>query len=155
MEDIVFSCTPGDGNCFSLLEPVINLDPLFAWGYSEVACSVDDGGLGNRDRKGYQTDVTDEGWAFVAPYLALCRDDATQRDYPLRAVLNAVRYVAKSGCPWRMLPNDLPPWYVVYQQMRRWMEARCFETMVEDLRQLLREYAGRKRHIAVARKATC
>ena len=99
--------------------------------------------------------MTDEGWAFVAPYLALCRDDATQRDYPLRAVLNAVRYVAKSGCPWRMLPNNLPPWYVVYQQMRRWMEARCFETMVEDLRQLLREYAGRKRHIAVARKATC
>jgi len=100
--------------------------------------------MGNRDRQGYQTDVTDEEWGFVAPYLALCREDATQRDYPLRAVFNAVRYVAKSGCPWRMLPNDLPPWYVVYQQMRRWIEARCFETMVEDLRKLLREYAGRK-----------
>ena len=74
----------------------------------------------------------------------MCREDATQRDYPLRAVFNAVRYVAKSGCPWRMLPNDLPPWYVVYQQMRRWIDARCFETMVEDLRKLLREYAGRK-----------
>ncbi len=100
--------------------------------------------MGNRNRQGYQTDVTDEEWAFVAPYLALCREDATQRDYPLRAVFNAVRYVAKSGCPWRMLPNDLPPWYVVYQQMRRWIDARCFETMVEDLRKLLREYAGRK-----------
>lgn len=100
--------------------------------------------MGNRDRQGYQTDVTDEEWAFVAPYLALCREDATQRDYSLRAVFNAVRYVAKSGCPWRMLPNDLPPWYVVYQQMRRWIDARCFETMVEDLRKLLREYAGRK-----------
>ena len=43
-----------------------------------------------------------------------------------------------------MLPNDLPPWYVVYQQMRRWIDARCFETMVEDLRILLREYAERK-----------
>ena len=100
--------------------------------------------MGNRNRQGYQTDVTDEEWAFVCPYLALCREDATQRDYPLRAVFNAVRYVAKSGCPWRMLPNDLPPWYVVYQQMRRWIDARCFETMVEDLRKLLREYAGRK-----------
>jgi transposase len=100
--------------------------------------------MGNRDRQGYQTDVTDEEWVFVAPYLALCREDAAQRDYPLRAVFNAVRYVAKSGCPWRMLPNDLPPWYVVYQQMRRWIDARCFETMVEDLRKLLREYAGRK-----------
>jgi transposase len=55
-----------------------------------------------------------------------------------------LRYVAKTGCHWRMLPNDLPPWAVVYQQMRRWIDARCFETMVEDLRILLREFAGRK-----------
>jgi transposase len=100
--------------------------------------------MGNRDRTGYQTDVTDEEWAFVVPYLALCREDAAQRDYPLRAVFNALRYVAKTGCHWRMLPNDLPPWHVVYQQMRRWIDARCFETMVEDLRILLREFAGRK-----------
>jgi len=100
--------------------------------------------MGNRDRLSYQTDVTDEEWAFVAPYLALCREDAAQRDYPLRAVFNALRYVAKTGCHWRMLPNDLPPWHVVYQQMRRWIGARCFEIMVEDLRILLREFAGRK-----------
>jgi transposase len=100
--------------------------------------------VGNRDRRGYQTDVTDEEWAFVAPYLVLCREDARQREYPLRAVFNALRYVAKTGCHWRMLPNDLPPWQVVYQQMRRWIDARCFETMVEDLRGLLREYAGRE-----------
>jgi transposase len=87
--------------------------------------------VGNRDRTGYQTDVTDEEWAFVAPYLAHCREDARQREYPLRAVFNALRYVAKTGCRWRMLPNDLPPWQVVYQQMRRWIDARCFETMVE------------------------
>lgn len=80
----------------------------------------------------------------MAPYLALCREDARQREYSLRAVFNALRYVAKTGCHWRMLPNDLPPWQVVYQQMRRWIDARCFETMVEDLRGLLREYAGRK-----------
>ncbi|HWG21543.1 MAG TPA: IS5 family transposase [Terracidiphilus sp.] len=100
--------------------------------------------MGNRDRRSYQTDVTDEEWCFVAPYLALCREDAGQREYPLRSVFNALRYIAKTGCHWRMLPNDLPPWPVVYQQMRRWIDARCFETMVEDLRTLLREYAGRK-----------
>jgi transposase len=100
--------------------------------------------MGNRDRRSYQTDVTDEEWSFVAPYLALCREDAGQREYPLRSVFNALRYIAKTGCHWRMLPNDLPPWPVVYQQMRRWIDARCFETMVEDLRTLLREYAGRK-----------
>jgi transposase len=88
--------------------------------------------------------VTDEEWSFVAPYLALCREDAGQRKYPLRSVFNALRYIARTGCHWRMLLNDLPPWPVVYEQSRPWMDTRCFETTVEDLRTLLREYAGRK-----------
>ena len=97
-----------------------------------------------RVRSGYPSDVSDEEWAFVAPYLALCREDAAQRDYPLRDVFNALRYIAKTCSQWRLMPHDLPPWAAVYQQMRRWMEARCFEIMVEDLRVLLREFAGRK-----------
>ena len=100
--------------------------------------------MGNRGRQGYPTDVTDEEWSFVAPYLALCREDAAQRDYRLRAVFNALRYVAKTGGHWRMLPNDLPPRYAVYRQMRRWIDAGCLEAMVEDLRILLREFAGRE-----------
>ena len=100
--------------------------------------------MGKGVRSGYGSDVTDKEWAFVAPYLALCREDAEQRDYALRDVFNALRYMARTGSQWRMMPNDLPPWNVVYQQMRRWMAARCFETMVEDLRILLREFAGRK-----------
>lgn len=105
---------------------------------------ADDGGMEKRVRSGYPSDISDEEWVFVAPYLALCREDAAQRDYALRDVFNALRYIAKTGSQWRFLPNDLPPWTVVYQQMRRWMEARCFEIMVEDLRILLREFAGRK-----------
>jgi transposase len=105
---------------------------------------ADDGGMEKRVRSGYPSDVSDDEWAFVAPYLALCREDAPQRDYALRDVFNAVRYVAKTGSQWRFLPNDLPPWEAVYQQMRRWIDARCFEIMVEDLRILLREFAGRK-----------
>ena len=97
-----------------------------------------------RVRSGYPSDVSDEEWAFVAPYLALCREDAAQRDYPLRDVFNALRYIAKTCSQWRLMPHDLPPWAAVYQQMRRWVEARCFEIMVEDLRVLLREFAGRK-----------
>jgi transposase len=97
-----------------------------------------------RVRSGYPSDVSDEEWAFVAPYLALCREDAAQRDYLLRDVFNALRYIAKTGSQRRFLPNDLPPWSAVYQQMRRWIDARCFEIMVEDLRILLREFAGRK-----------
>jgi transposase len=105
---------------------------------------VDPGVVGRRERRGYPSDVTDEEWALVAPYLALCREDAGQREYPLRDVFNGLRYVVRTGCQWRYLPNDLPPWDVVYQQVQRWIRARCFETMVEDLRMLLREFAGRK-----------
>ena len=78
------------------------------------------------------------------PILPLCREDATQREYPLREVFNGLRSIVKTGNQWRLMAHDLPPRYVVYQQMRRWMAARCFEAMVEDLRKLLREYAGRK-----------
>ena len=79
----------------------------------------------------------------MAPYLALCREDAPQRSHSLRALFNGLRYIMKSGMPWRMMPHDLPPWRVVYHQMQRWIRAGCFETMVEDLRSLLRELAGR------------
>lgn len=105
---------------------------------------VDDGRMGNKGQVGYPSDVSDEEWAFVAPYLALCREDSEQRDYSLRAVFNGLRYIVRTGGQWRYMPNDLPPWPVVYQQTQRWIRARCFETMVEDLRMLLREFSGRK-----------
>jgi transposase len=95
-------------------------------------------------KSGYPSDVSDEEWAFVAPYLALCREDARQREYSLRSVFNALRWLVRSGAHWRMMPNDLPPWPAVYQQTQRWIRASCFEAMVEDLRMLLREFTGRK-----------
>jgi transposase len=52
--------------------------------------------------------------------------------------------VARTGCQWRYLPNELPPWEAVYQQMQRWLRPGVFEAMLEDLRSLLREFAGRK-----------
>src|SRR5229473_2637324 len=100
--------------------------------------------MGNKGRVGYPSDVSDEEWAFVVPYLLLCREDAPQREYSLRAVFNGLRYLVRTGCQWRYLPHDLPPWPVVYQQTQRWIESHCFETMVEDLRLLLREFTGRK-----------
>ena len=100
--------------------------------------------MGNKGQVGYPSDVTDEEWSFVVPYLLLCREDAPQREYSLRAVFNGLRYLVRTGCQWRYLPHDLPPWPVVYQQTQRWIESHCFETMVEDLRLLLREFTGRK-----------
>src|SRR3954470_19389992 len=91
----------------------------------------------------YPSDVSDEEWAFVAPYLTLMREDAPQRDHTLRAVFNALRWTVRAGAPWRLLPHDFPPWPAVYQQTRRWLAAGCFEAVVHDLRAVLRLAAGR------------
>src|SRR4051812_13580166 len=95
------------------------------------------------NRKPYPSDVSDEEWAFVAPYLALVREDAPQRAHDLREVSNGLRWVVRTGSPWRYMPHDLPPWEAVYQQTRRWLSAEVFEAMVHDLRMLLRLSAGR------------
>ena len=95
-------------------------------------------------RKPYPSTVTDEEWAFVAPYLTLCREDAPQRQHALRDVYNALRWLVRAGAPWRYLPNDFPPWEMVYQQTQRWIAAGCFEAIVHDLRALLRMTEGRE-----------
>jgi transposase len=94
-------------------------------------------------RKPYPTDVSDDEWAFVAPYVALVREDAPQRRHDLREVCNAVRWLVHTGAPWRYLPGDLPPWPAVSQQTRRWVAAGVFAAMVHDLRELLRWTEGR------------
>lgn len=94
-------------------------------------------------RQPYPSDVTDDEWAFVAPYLTLMTEDAPQQDHPLREVFNGLRWLVRTGAPWRMLPHDLPPWWTVYQQTQRWRRAGVFEDIVRDLRMLLREVAGR------------
>jgi len=94
-------------------------------------------------RKPYPTDVSDEEWAFVAPYLTLMTPDAPQRDYSLREVFNATRWIVRAGAPWRYLPNDFPRWETVYQQTHRWLKAGSFEAIVHDLRELLRLAQGR------------
>jgi transposase len=95
------------------------------------------------NRKAYPSDVSDEEWAFCAPYLTLMREDAPQREHALRELFNGLRWFVRAGCPWRMMPNDLPPWAAVYQQTQRWLRAGCFESMAEDLRLLLRLASGR------------
>jgi transposase len=94
-------------------------------------------------RKPYPSDVTDEEWCLVVPYLTLMREDAEQRQHSLRELFNALRYVIRYGIAWRAMPNDFPPWFAVYQQSQRWLAAGCFETLAQDLRAVLRLAAGR------------
>src|SRR5579871_2187265 len=96
------------------------------------------------DRSAYPSDVSDEEWAFLTPYLRLMREDARPRDYTLREVFNGLRWMVRTGAQWRQMPHDLPPWYTVHQQTQRWLKAGVFETMVNDLRALLRLAVGRQ-----------
>lgn len=95
-------------------------------------------------RKGYPSDVSDEEWEFCEPYLTLMKEEAPQRTHSLREIFDALRWFMRAGCPWRMMPHDLPPWPAVQQQTQRWLKAGCFEAMVHDLRLLLRVGAQRK-----------
>ena len=98
----------------------------------------------------YPSDVSDEEWAFVAPYLALLAPKAAQRKHELRTVYNGLRWMVRSGAPWRYLPGDFPPWPAVYQQTQRWIKAGVFEAMAYDLRILLRGVSGRRAHPSAA-----
>jgi transposase len=93
--------------------------------------------------RSYPSDVSDEEWAFCAPYLTLMNEQAPQRKHSLRAIFNALRWLVRAGCSWRMMPNDLPPWPAVQQQTQRWVRAGSFEAIAHDLRLLLRLAAQR------------
>ena len=91
----------------------------------------------------YPSDTTDEEWEFVASYLTLMKENAPQREYDLREVFDALRWMCRSGSPWRYLPHHFPPWQVVYQQTQRWIRAGVFEAIVNDLRAVIRKAQGR------------
>ncbi len=111
-------------------------------------------------RKPYPSDVSDDEWALVAPYLTLLPESAKQREHPLREVFNGLRCLVRYGVAWRAIPplafhrlspiepwpaspNDLPPWHAVYEQAQRWLRAGCFEMLAHDLRAVLRLASGR------------
>jgi transposase len=106
------------------------------------------------NRKLSPSDASDEEWAFVAPYLALVREDAPQRTHDLREVLNGLRWVVRTGSAWRYMPHDLPPWEAVYQQTRRWLvDSRTLRSTPESGRRAGYDGAKRKKgtkvHVAV------
>lgn len=91
----------------------------------------------------YPSDIGDEEWSLVVPYLTLMAETAPQRQHRLRELFNGLRYVIRCGIAWRAMPNDLPPWFAVSQQARRWLAAGVFETLAQDLRAVLRLAAER------------
>lgn len=86
------------------------------------------------NRRAYPSDVDDETYHFLLPYLVLSPEHAAQRKYPLREVLNALLWMSRTGAQWEYLPHDFPPPEIVRSQAKRWFEAHCFENAVHDLR---------------------
>jgi transposase len=95
------------------------------------------------NRKPYPSDVSDEECHFVAPYLALVREDALQWRHDLREVFNGLRWLVRTGAGWRMLPHDFLRWDAAYQQTRRWLDVDGFAAIAHDLRILVRLDLGR------------
>jgi putative transposase len=89
-------------------------------------------------RRAYQTDLSDEEWEILKPYLPVPRASGRPRLHPLREILDAVFYVVRGGCAWRLLPHDFPPWKTVYHYFRYWRLDGTWERMHSALRKQVR-----------------
>ncbi len=86
-------------------------------------------------RKSYQTDLSDKEWQKVEPYIPKPKTKrGRKREHPLRELINAIFYVVRSGCAWRLLPHDFPPWKTVYHYFRLWRLEGIWERMNAALR---------------------
>ncbi len=96
------------------------------------------------DSRRYPTDLSDEEWRLLKPQLPAPKRRGRPRLHSPREILDAVFYVLKSGCQWRMLPRDFPPWKTVFHYFRKWRIDGTWETMNRALRRRLREKLGRQ-----------
>jgi transposase len=94
-------------------------------------------------RRGYPSDLTDAQWALIEPLLPEPSAEGRREKHPRREIVNAILYVVRSGCPWRYLPADLPPWQTVYWYFVRWEDAGVTEKLLATLRIKARVADGR------------
>ena len=97
-------------------------------------------------RKTYPTDLSDAEWARIQPHLSVPKAPGRPRVHPLREILNAIFYIVRSGCAWRLLPHDFPPWKTVHHYFRIWRLDGVWERLNTALRQRLRVRLGRNPH---------
>jgi putative transposase len=102
------------------------------------------------ERTPYPTDVTDEQWKLIEPFLPEAKPGGRPRKTDLREVLNALFYLVRTGCQWRMLPHEFPPWRTCYNYYRAWIDSGTWEEIVYLLRTDVRVEAGRNYQPRVA-----
>jgi putative transposase len=95
------------------------------------------------ESKRYPTDLSDEEWGLLETYLPASKWRGRPRLHSPREILNAVFYLLKSGCQWRMLPREFPPWKTVFHYFRAWRLDGTWERLNRTMRRLMREKLGR------------
>ncbi len=94
-------------------------------------------------KRSYPTDLSDAEWGCLEPHVPPPNKRGRPRAHAAREILDAVFYVLKSGCPWRLMPRDFPPWETVYWWFGRWRADGTFEQLNAALREILRAHSGR------------
>ena len=95
------------------------------------------------ERKAYPSDLTDAEWEILAPFIPEVSEEATVPTVARREIVNGILYVLRSGCPWRLMPHDLPAWGTVYYYFRTWRIAGIWDQALEALRKQMRQTQGR------------
>jgi transposase len=96
-------------------------------------------------RPPYPTDLSDREWNLIKHLVPEAKPGGRPEAYPKREILNAIFYLLRSGCSWRMLPHDLPPWRIVYHYFRQWQQDGTWQVMHDMLRGEVRVAAGKHR----------
>lgn len=95
-------------------------------------------------RRIYSSDLTDQEWALLKELIPSAKTGGRPRSTDIREVLNAIFYILRAGCAWRLLPHDFPNWKTVYHYWRDWRKTGLWEHINADLRQILRRKIGRE-----------
>mgnify|MGYP001578786908 CR=1 FL=1 len=98
----------------------------------------------NKKRKGYPSDLTDKQWKVIESLIPAAKRGGRPRTTDMREMLNAVIYVVKSGCDWRMLPHDFPDWHIVYHYFTQWKKDGTWKDIHDTLRGKVRKKVGKK-----------
>jgi transposase len=95
-------------------------------------------------RPQYSSDLTDAEWRLLEPLLPPERPGGRHRAYPMREVINAIQYVMRGGCAWRLVPHDLPHWRTAYEYFRVWQKDGTWVRIHDHLHERLRQEMGRE-----------
>jgi putative transposase len=98
-----------------------------------------------KTRQSYPTDLSDKEWALIRHLVPEARSGGRPEAYPKREILNAIFYLLRSGCSWRMVPHDLPPRRIVYHYFRQWRQDGTWQVMHDLLRGDVRAAVGKHR----------